>query len=114
MSYNLHCTKKLLDRTKHPLGLVPLVQTTTLGNWYATALFWKPQLALLVNERTLLPVLMLLASATSLAERFPQQLALVLAAHGVSQEFIAAELAQMTEARYAKMARRQTAVFWAS
>lgn len=106
MGYDLYCTKKLLDRTKHPIGLVPPVQTTALGNWYATALFWKPQLALLVNEQTLLPVLMPLAPATSLAERFPSQLATVLAAHGVDQAFIAAELAQMTEARYAKTANR--------
>jgi hypothetical protein len=30
--------------------------TTVLGDWFATALFWKPQVALLVNHRTLLPV----------------------------------------------------------
>jgi hypothetical protein len=29
-----------------------------LGSWYATVLLWKPQVALLVNEKTLLPVLM--------------------------------------------------------
>ena len=75
--FNLHCTKKLLDRIK------PDVQgsvdgTTILGDWYATALFWKPQLALLVNERTLLPVIMPLAPATNLAQRFPDALAQVL------------------------------------
>jgi hypothetical protein len=32
-----------------------------LGQWYATAVFWKPQVALFVNESTLLPVLMPLA-----------------------------------------------------
>lgn len=32
----------------------------------ATALFWKPQVALLVNEPTLLPVLMPLAPAATL------------------------------------------------
>lgn len=47
-----------------------------------------------------------LAPATTLAERFPQQLALVLAAHGVNQEFITAELAQMTKAQFAKTANR--------
>lgn len=47
-----------------------------------------------------------LATAATLAERFPQQLALVLATHGVNQEFITAELAQMTKAQYAKTANR--------
>ncbi len=32
------------------LGEVPA--GTVLGNWYATELFWKPQVALLVNENT--------------------------------------------------------------
>lgn len=104
--FTVHATKKLLDRIKQPSCLAASQPTTSLGNWYATALFWKPQLALLVNEQTLLPVLMPLAPATSLAERFPPHLATVLAAHGVDQAFIVAELAQMTEARYAKTANR--------
>ena len=54
--YTLHCTKKLLDRVKVPAMSAAQPPTTVLGNWYATALFWKPQIALLVNERTLLPV----------------------------------------------------------
>ena len=53
----LHCTQKLLARIKRPVAPTPPAPTTTLGNWYATALLWKPQVALLVNERTLLPVL---------------------------------------------------------
>ncbi len=55
--YSLHCTKKLLDRIKPSIATSPPPTTTALGNWYAMALFWKPQLALFVNERTLLPVL---------------------------------------------------------
>ena len=57
--FTLHCTKKLLDRIGHPVG-TPVPASTRLGNWYATALFWKPQMALLVNERTLLPVVLLI------------------------------------------------------
>src|SRR5437762_12445809 len=45
-----------------------------MGEWYATALFWKPQIALLVNESTLLPVLMPLAQAATLATRIGQQI----------------------------------------
>jgi hypothetical protein len=102
----IHATKKLLDRTKQPAQTATDPPTTALGNWYATALLWKPQLALLVNEHTLLPVLMPLTPATSLAARFPSHLAIVLAAHGVDRAFIATELAQMTEVRYAKTANR--------
>jgi hypothetical protein len=37
--------------------------TMALGDWYATALSWRPQVALFVNEATLLPVLMPMAPA---------------------------------------------------
>ncbi|MFZ5702684.1 MULTISPECIES: hypothetical protein [unclassified Blastomonas] len=62
--FHLHCTKKLLDRVK-PEIIAPGLSDTSLGNWYATILFWKQQMALLVSERTLLPVLMPLAPASS-------------------------------------------------
>lgn len=103
--YQLHCTKKLLDRVK-PSALQDVSSDGLLGNWCATALFWKPQVALLVNEKTLLPVLMPLAPATDLATRFPVHLADVLAAHGVPQQFIDHELAQMNEVRYTKTSNR--------
>jgi hypothetical protein len=104
--YTLHCTKKLLDRIKVSFGLHSPSPTTVLGNWYATALFWKPQVALLVNERTLLPVLMPLAPAATLATRFPGELATILARHGVGQAFIAGEVAAMREVSAAKTANR--------
>ena len=83
--YTLHCTKKLLDRVKVPLVASSSQLTTGLGNWYAAVLFWKPQLALLVNERTLLPVSKPLAPSATLVSRFPHELAAVLRAHGASQ-----------------------------
>jgi hypothetical protein len=104
--YQLHCTKKLLDRIKPSAIVSDSAGTTVLGNWYATVLFWKPQVALLVNEKTLLPVLMPLAPATDLATRFPVHLADVLAAHGVPQQFIDHDLAQMNEVQYAKTSNR--------
>jgi hypothetical protein len=104
--YQLHCTKKPLDRIK-PLAIAPDgASGTLLGNWYATALFWKPQVALLVNEKTLLPVLMPLAPVTDLVTRFPEYLAGVLAAHGIPRPFIEQELAQMNEVQYAKTSNR--------
>lgn len=104
--YYLHCTKKLLDRTKQSVTIPNIESSTVLGNWYATALFWKPQVALLVNEKTLLPVFMPLAPAKDLAIRFPEHLANVLAAHGIPQQFIDYELTQMNEASYAKTSNR--------
>jgi hypothetical protein len=69
--YTIHATKKLRDRVKAPLAEPVEQPSTVLGKWYATALFWKPQVALFVNEATLVPVLLPLAPAATLAERFP-------------------------------------------
>ena len=104
--YTLHCTKRLLDRIKPSTTAPGGASGTLLGDWYATALFWKPQVALVVNEKTLLPVLMPLAPAKDLAIRFPDQLAGVLTAHGVPQQFIDDELAQMNEVQYTKTSNR--------
>jgi hypothetical protein len=104
--FTMFATKKLLDRIKPSAIALYGASGTLLGNWYATVLFWKPQVALLVNEKTLLPVLMPLAPATDLATRFPEHLAGVLAAHGVPQQFIDHELAQMNEVQYAKTSNR--------
>ena len=104
--YAIRATKKLLDRLKPPTVEASPVSTTVLGEWYATAVFWQPQVAVFVNERTLLPVLMPLAPAATLPTRFPQHLAETLAAHGVDATFIAAELAQMGDCQIARTANR--------
>jgi hypothetical protein len=103
--FNLHCTKKLLDRIKPDFE--PLCEnTTTLGAWYATALFWRPQLVLFVNERTLLPVVMPLAPASSVGQRFPQALSLVLNALAIDEFKIKRELADMSKMVFAKTTNR--------
>ena len=103
--FNLHCTKKLLDRIK-PEVQPPRHGSNRLGSWYATALFWKPQMALAVNERTLLPVLLPLAPAATLAQRFPVALRDVLRALDMPVEFIDSEIDDMSEVVYAKTANR--------
>jgi hypothetical protein len=45
--------------------------TTAMGSWYATVAVLKPQVALFVNESTLLPVLTPLAPAATVIDRFP-------------------------------------------
>jgi hypothetical protein len=104
--YTIHATQKLRDRVKAPLSEADESPTTALGNWYATALFWKPQLALFVNEATLLPVLVPLAPARTVADRFPDHLEAVLNALGTDPRFVAAEAAATVDARWAKTANR--------
>lgn len=62
---------------------------------------------MLVNERTLLPVLMPLAPAATLATRFMTELAIVLRLHGASPAQIARETAAMGEVCLAKTANRK-------
>ena len=102
----VRATKKLLDRIGPPSLGEGEHSTTLMGQWYATALFWKPQVALFVSEPTLLPVLMPLAPAATLLARFPRQAATVLTAHGTPHGIIDEELRQMRDRRLAKTANR--------
>lgn len=104
--FSLHATNKLLDRVKAPVMPPVSEPTTSLGNWYGTVLFWKPQVALLVNEQTLYPVMMPLAPATTLMARFPAALQQSLEAGGVAAGFIEAEIAGMIDGQYAKTSNR--------
>ena len=101
----VHATKKLLDRCGSPS---PSEQTTTtaLGDWYATALFWKPQVALFVNEPTRLPVFVPLAPAATLVPRFVSHFGAILDAYGLDPRFIDSELAEMSHHRLAKTSNR--------
>jgi len=104
--YTLHCTAKLRERLKRPLPAARSPATTRLGDWYATALFWRPRLALLVNERTLLPVLLPLAPASTLLGRVAPAVAQVLQLHGVDQDFVEREFAAMADVEVAKTSNR--------
>ena len=102
----VRATAKLLDRLGPPTSPVEQASTTLLGDWYATAWFWRPQVALLVSEVTLLPVLVPLAPAATLLQRLGSQMAAVLDALGTPAEFIEAELREMNEVRLGKTASR--------
>ena len=102
----VHGTRKFLDRVGVPTVAPDERSTTTLGNWYATVLFWKPQVALFVNETTLLPVLVPFAPAASVVDRLRAGVEEVLGAQGTARSFIDAELAEMAEHRLAKTANR--------
>jgi hypothetical protein len=94
-------TKKLRDRLQAvPAGDAD-ASTGVLGDWFATALFWRPHVALLVNQRTFIPVFMPLAPTATLLDRAPQAIAAVLRRHGAEEAFVASELTAMNEARIA-------------
>ena len=102
----VRATNKLLQRVGPPTLQEGEQSTTLLGQWYATALFWKPQIALLVNEPTLLPVLMPLAPAATWTARIGQQVATVLTAHGTPISVVEQELWHMRDCRLAKTSNR--------
>lgn len=96
-------TKKLRDRLKKAPAAGPDdLSTTELGDWFATALFWEPQVALFVNQRTYLPVLVELAPAATLLDRVPEAIERVLRHHGLEQEFLTAERGAMADVRLAQ------------
>jgi hypothetical protein len=80
--------------------------STVLGCWYATVLTWRSPVVLLVNETSLLPVLLPLAPARTLLARVPAATGKVLAALGVPEQIAATELAAMDEVRIAPTASR--------
>lgn len=95
-------TKKLRDRLKKAPAAGPDdVSTTQLGDWFATALFWRPQVALFVNQETFIPVLVELAPSASLLDRVPEAIGTVLRHHGLDQEFLSAERGAMSDVRLA-------------
>jgi hypothetical protein len=96
MVFTIHGTRRFRDRVPRTDALAPEQATTTaLGDWYATVLFWRPQVALFVNEQTLLPVLMPYAPAASTLDRFRVAAAEVLRAHSVRPSFVDREAAEM-------------------
>lgn len=99
-------TRKFLDRVGGTTASADTTSTTALGDWYATVLFWRPQVALFVNEATLLPVLVPLAPGATVVDRFVAELADAFRAHRLDDWFISTEIAEMSEHRLAKTASR--------
>lgn len=97
----LRATKKLRDK----IGGVPAgpgdQSTAVLGDWYANLLAWRRPHVILVNARTLVPVITPLAPAKGLTVRLPDVIADALLALGVAREFVDAERERMGEVRIA-------------
>lgn len=99
-------TKKLRDRLKGAPVHEGAESTTALGDWFANALFWRPQVALLVNERTLLPVFVPLAPAATLLARIPAAIESTLRLHGASEMLLATERYAMREVQVGPTSNR--------
>jgi hypothetical protein len=98
-------TKKFLDR----VGRATTIETRSsgrLGDWYANPLFWRPQVVLFLNERTRLPVLVPLAPALSVVDRFPTEFARVASRLGLTVAAVTAEVEAMTDWVLAKTSSR--------
>lgn len=103
---NVRATRKLLQRLGPPISYNG-ESAALLGDWYATYLPWRPrQVALLVNERTLLPLLMPLAPAATFLDRFPDELSALLRAHRIAASVIAVEVAATRNAHLTTTANR--------
>ncbi|MCO8273582.1 hypothetical protein M1L60_23595 [Actinoplanes sp. TRM 88003] len=103
----VRATKKL----RHRLGAATPhdgeLSTTLLSDWYATLLPWRPQqLILLVNEQTLLPVVMPLAPGATAPARIGLEIAAALAIHQAPATVIDTELSQMRDCRFGPTTNR--------
>lgn len=102
----VRATKKLLRLAGPSTAADQDRGTTLLGPWYATVLFWRPRVVLLVNEMTLLPVLLPLAPAATLTTRIAEQVATVLSAHHVPAAILDQERRHMTSCQLGNTANR--------
>jgi len=104
--FTVHGTKKLLDRVKPALADPLAEPDTVLGNWYGTALMWRPQATLFVNELTRLPVFVPLAPAKEIGDRIGPQVGRVLEAIGIDIDAAIREAGAMEQVTWAKTANR--------
>jgi hypothetical protein len=97
--YVVRATRKFLDRLPDCRVQDEFAPTNSFGDWYATALFWRPQVAFFVSAVTLLPVFVPLSPASTVIERFPAALREVVAAYGFGEWFDRAEAGEMRRFR---------------
>ena len=102
----VRATKKVLDRVGGSNAAEGASSTTPSGDWYLNVWFWRPHMAVFVNEQTFFPVLMEFAPARTLLDRFPQMLASRLLKLGIPDSQVRREVDEMAEAAYAKTSSR--------
>jgi hypothetical protein len=106
--FAIRCTEKLLERGPLPVAMSLPPSTTILGDWYANILITRPQhLVLCVSEKTLLPVVVTAKDPRALPVRLTQAVEAMLAAIGVPQQLVRAEVREMSESCFAKTESRK-------
>ncbi|WP_431922996.1 DUF6933 domain-containing protein [Amycolatopsis tucumanensis] len=102
----VRATKKLLRLAGPSTARDDDRGTTLLGPWYATVLFWRPRIVLLVNEMTLLPVLLPMAPAATLTSRIAEQISTALTVHQAPATFVDQERRHMQNVQLGVTANR--------
>lgn len=102
----MRATKKLLRLAGPSIARDDDRGTTSLGPWYATVLFWRPRIVLLVNETTLLPVLLPLAPMATLSRRIAEQISTALTARQAPAAFVDQERQHMQTVQFGVTANR--------
>ncbi len=96
----LRCTKKLLGRLPPRAGSEgdDRPSDTTLGEWTAHLFFiGRQQIALGVNNKTLLPVLLPIAPSKTFIARFVEAAGEMMMALGIDRQKVLAEMSGMNE-----------------
>ena len=93
-------TKKLRDRVKGPTATAAEVSTTQLGDWFATALFWRPQVALRQHPHVH-PSVHGSGPRRDAARPVPAAIEEVLRRHGTDEAFLETERDAMADVRIA-------------
>jgi hypothetical protein len=101
----VRATKRFLDRVR--ASTVSEGESSgVLGDWYVNVLRWRRPVALFVNERTLLPVVVGLAPAASVIDRVPPLFAALSHQLGADAGATDREVATMRDYVLAKTANR--------
>jgi len=95
----VQATPKLRTRVSHEAADDDVSSTTVLGDWYATVLFWRPQVALFVNTTSRLPVYVPFSPSADLFDRAPDAIAETLLRLGMEPAAVADERAAMSDVR---------------
>jgi hypothetical protein len=77
-----------------------------LGAWYASVLFWRPQVALFVNEPTRLPLFVPMVPGATVIQRMTQIATAVFSTLHLGEEFISREVAEMGSHQLIRTASR--------
>jgi len=89
-------------------GAAAPAPTTRLGDWHANVLYLqKGELVLLVNDRSLLPVVVPARPGELIVARFVEALGATLRRLGVPEEAVAAEVAEMVDVQLGPTRSRQ-------